>query len=948
MSELRELAAYLDAFEAEPPPMNVGLVAGENLRRGSGLSAAPASGASSQPITWFGASKVQEAIRTQKSITLTEVNGRKVTVLGVPQTVGGRALKPGDQFFHDPGTKKVLAIKLLAQTKSETARAAAPPKPAPSASTYAVSKLQELLRAVGSPASAKLKDGKWGPTTQAEWQRAAQALGVAASSSGKTGATQATVSVAAYNALEQRARAVSLGMAQPLFGAAKPAAAKPAAAPKPAAAKPAQPSKAGLSKVSVATLQDIVTKLGAKIARDGLFGPATKKAWQQSAAKRKLDTAFDRAAPNEAWVHPATLQALAVSAQTAATPPAPVVPKPKTVVKKPAAKSTDPSKTGMTKVNVGQVQDVVRALGSTIKRDGLFGPNTANAWKTAATRRKLDGAIDRAGPIEAWVVPATFQALSAQVGDKKAEPKTAPISAKPPPTPVAPKPGGAPSSNLEPITQAQLALVLSGFGKKPANAAELQLLWAALAKARGLDGNSMTSAKGLEVVPRTRDALITEATLLKNVQGIVARSVASVPVKSFQEALKFANQVDAYKGRFANITVTGTWNKASEDAFFIYFNIPSGNIPMWEKAFPSLVSKDKKAIKLPADFAVSVAKGATNYAQLKTAITKKETADKQVASSAKALDDRISAQVGKASTLISVFALQQALSEIREKQKEGSVPGPVLPGILLTGTWDANTNKGLYESFSDKIWGADTIPAGVWDKVVTRLLVKSASSGVSGLFGVFGDLAQNPQANYIKLPPEVASRVQALAAAFVARSAAKGQMTESKDVQIPVPAGGSLVAGDPILVTGRTAAQEAAPVTGEQIQVPIIESPDGARADIAPGPMPIFLPEPPPAPSPIYVPQPSPAPEPSFAPEPDMPLPAEPFPGASGSTQSVTGPTINIQVPEQQPAEQKSDTAIIVLAGLAGLAAAFLLFQGEREHREQRRNTGSRRTGGRI
>lgn len=945
-SHLGELAAYLDAFEGDPDVMNVGLVAGENLRRPRALHGLAATPSSNQPITWFAASKVQEAIRAKKNLSLKEVNGRIVTALGVPQTVGGKALKPGDQFYYDPGTKQVLAIRPLAQTNAEAARAATPtPKPAPSASTYAVSKLQELLRAVGSPASAKLKDGKWGPTSKGEWERAARALGMDASSSGAVGATQASVSVATYNALEQRARAVALGVQKPLFGAAAPTPAKgsrsPAGptpvAPKPSASagKPTQPSKAGLAKASVAAIQALEIKLGAKIAQDGLFGPATKKAWAQSATKRKLDPTFDRAGPNEAWIAPATLQALTAAA-TSAKAPAPI--KPKTVAKTPAAKSTDPSKSGMTKVNVGQVQDIVRALGSTIKRDGLFGPATTAAWKTAATRRKLDGAFDRAGPIEAWVVPATFKELSAQVGDKKAEPKTTPISAKTPPAPVVPKPGGAAPSTLEPITAGQLGDILKAFGMK-AEKGTLQLTWAVLAKKFALDGNSMLTAKGLEVVPKTRDRLLKEAHLLLNAANFVATSTASVPVKSFQEALKFANGNATYKGRFANVAITSQWNKATEDAFFIYFNIPAANIPYWEKALPSLVSSDKKTVKLPPTFAASVASDAAKYAQTSVLIAKKEAEAKAVSTKSKAaasaLFARIDALVGKATTLVPVFTLQQALSELREEQKEGRLPGPVLPGISLTGVWDASTNQALLKSFGDKLWGPDD-PGTAWGTLVNRLLVKTASSGVSGLFGVFGDLAQDPQANHINLPPDVAKRVQSLAADFVSRSTDKGAMTESKEPVAPVviPSGATkTVAGGPILIQGQLPqpAPAPAPVTGEQIQVPSIETPEGERVDFAPAPpapVPYIAPPPPP---PVYVPMPSQEP---------LPIPQE----GGDTSQSVTGPTINIQAPA--PAESGTDWGMVSLAAAAGIAAAFLLFSGEREHRAARGNP--RRPGDRM
>lgn len=956
MNDLAILGQYLAAYDSPPPVLNVGLTAGENLvRRPSALSSLAAT--PSSPLTWLSLAKVQQAVKSKTNLTVPDVSGARLVALGKPTPIGGRTFQAGDQVFYDPGTKKVIASKTLAQLRAEESRAAAPKKAeVPSSSTRSVAAIQEVLRGVGSPASKRLTDGKWGPTTKGAWETAARAIGADATSAGKPGARQATVSTAAFVALEQRARAVALGVQPPLFGASK-APAKPAAAPppakKPAGPAPVIPSPAPGANFKVLELQRIVRRLGAKIAADGKYGPKTAGAWQSAASSRGLDPSIARVSGTVARVSPATAAALKAAAPVSVPKPAPPPPVPKPAkAAKPAAppkpklvapKPTEPAKSGMTKVSVGQIQDIEIALGAKIKRDGFFGPKTVRAYQMSAKKRSLDPTISRAGPIEAWVVPATFEALSKLVGDKKPAPKGAPVSVKPEvQKPVIPAPSGAPATGLEPIVQGVLGTILKAFKKAPKTPQELQATWTAIAKSKGLDPRSALTPRGLEVLPATREKLYADAKLYLELVELLAQSQTAVPVKKLQQALRFANQTDAYKGRFNTITDTGTWNDKTEAAFPVYFNIPAANIPLWDKAFSKLVSADKKTIKLPSNFAIQAAKAAVQYAQLKGEVAKREQATKAAAGAAKALSDKAAQVVAGATDTVSVFALQQALTELRKKQQEGKLPGTPIPAVKLTGKWDAVTDRTFFEAFVDDIWGAPSVPTQTWDSVVKRLLVVSPAKGLSGLYGMFGELAVvTSSANYIKLPPALARVVQNEAAAFVARSAKSGEMKESEpDITVPVtkPSGGT-VRGGPVLIQGKAPTPPPppppAPKPVTQAQVPVIETPEGEQVDLDTDreqPVPIAPPPTPaPAPAPIFI---------QAPPAPEVRLPdsaADAAAGAGGessATQSVTGPTINIQVPQQAAAPEKSSSGTMIAIAVA-IGTAFAVFAG-RERKERR------------
>jgi hypothetical protein len=639
---------------------------------------------------------------------------------------------------------------------------------------------------------------------------------------------------------------------------------------------------------------------------------------------------------------PPALSPVKAKAKAKAPAAKPAAVKAKVPAPKPAskAKPTEPSKAGMSKANVGQIQDILIKLGAKLKRDGLWGPATAAQWVSSAKRRKLDGTINRAGPMDAWIVQPAFDELARIAGVKGAAPQGQPVSAKTEPAKPSLTPGGAPMSRLEPITAAQLQAVFKAFNKSPKKAPEIQAAWVEVAKANKLDGTSSITKQGLEVVPKTRDELVKKAARRIDAAKMIAASKMLISVKTLQQAMKFANQTPTYSGRLSGVGVTGTWDGKTEDAFFVYFNIPAENISTWELALKTLVTKNKSLVKLPPNFATQANKDAANLSKVKKTVAKAEAAQKKAATAAKkeaqVVDVDIAANAARANTLVSVFTLQQALSEIRERQSAGAVPGPLLPGIKLTGKWDANTDKALYASFSDAMWGGQTIPKGAWPKLLNRVLVKSQSKGVAGLYGVFGDLAAAPTgANFIRLPAATAQKIQALAADFVARSAKSGAMTESREAEAEaaLPAAGR-VAGEPILITGRAPFAPAPapmpapiPITGEQMQVPMIES-DGERVDLAPAPMPA------PTPAPVFIPQPSAAAA-AMAPI-AMPSEEQSFaPPAAAEPTAIAPPTM----PAAETKPESSNTLGIALAVVAGASAAYLLFAGEKEHRQQQRAT---------
>jgi peptidoglycan hydrolase-like protein with peptidoglycan-binding domain len=84
------------------------------------------------------------------------------------------------------------------------------------------------------------------------------------------------------------------------------------AAPKAAASVQVGPAKVAPTRdASVADLQNILNKRGAKLKKDGLYGPKTAGAWSAAARGEGLPTTITRVGPKVARVIASTYEALA-------------------------------------------------------------------------------------------------------------------------------------------------------------------------------------------------------------------------------------------------------------------------------------------------------------------------------------------------------------------------------------------------------------------------------------------------------------------------------------------------------------------------------------------------------------------------------------------------------------------------------------------------------------
>ena len=76
-----------------------------------------------------------------------------------------------------------------------------------------------------------------------------------------------------------------------------------------------------------------------------------------------------------------------------------------------ASASFGPPMPAQQSVRVLELQKIITAHGGKLKRDGLYGPITANAWGKLANSKGLPPTISRGGPTIAKVVPSTYEAL---------------------------------------------------------------------------------------------------------------------------------------------------------------------------------------------------------------------------------------------------------------------------------------------------------------------------------------------------------------------------------------------------------------------------------------------------------------------------------------------------------------------------------------------------------
>lgn len=910
LDDLKTLAAYLDGYEEPTLEGNVGLYARQNMvvdaqprgevARVSARQAGLTDGLSALPVTWFSLALAQRAVATKQDNTLPDVSGGKVVLLGTPRVVGGKSLRPGDQFFFQPLTKSIEAIKPFAQLKQE----AQGPQAGPGNVFETAPNLRAILRSLGSQV---LSSGPADPELVREWQRIATANNLNPSVNAKTGDWKLAVSAPTVSMLRVRARNVGRTPApaatahQPQMPVkSAPSGTRPTAAPKP-----------GMTVALVSELQSILKGIGySKLAQDGKWGPNTQKAWQTATVRRNLDATIGRASASEAWVVPATLAAMRTTtsiptgaftkrpSSKPASVPAPIaapVPahnvaggsifsrSPTAVAVLPTAdvqavlvklgeprqgltdgkygkltfgayarqaiklgkdpliegvagdprkvgvfketwaalltasnavanaakpdpakpvkpngkvKPDQPSKTGMVKANVGALQDALRTLGAKLKRDGLWGTDTQRAWQAVAKARKLDGALDRAGPMEAWAMPETLKVLTG-TASKPVKPDTKPDT-KPD---VKPQPDESKAVVLVVVPLATVNEIRITFGEPaPAKPSDIVVTWNKLAKKFKLDGTSTVQGAEFRAVAKTYQRLLAEATLLQNVRKLLGAATAGVTVSSLQKAIAVANVTGDFKGKFPQVKVTGTFDSPTFAGMLVLFRVPLAEVPVWNAARPKLVDKTNMKL-LPA--MADVVKGlAAQYEKNKAAIAAEKAKQEKVATREAKLLEKA---VGAANSTVSVFVLQQAVNEVRARQLDGTLKGSkTITQVGLTGKWDAATASALYATFAEMMWPEKRIEKSTWSALLGRLLSTTT-----------------PQS--IALPAGVVDKIKNMASKWVKRTGG-GSKDPSKPV-ISTPSGGGSTSG------GSTSGGGAAPVINVNVQnetqVPSISTPDG-------------------------------------------------------------------------------------------------------------------------
>lgn len=183
----------------------------------------------------------------------------------------------------------------------------------------------------------------------------------------------------------------------------------------------AQPLQSGLSRQTVASLQNILIGLGWRSttiprpgAKDfGLFGPKTAGAWAQSAGSRKLNPTFQRASATEAFVDPTTLAALAAQSQPVPTTTA-AAPRTST----PATRTAPaPTSSALVNASAADLYTILYSLGWTTKKlpkSSVYTAALAKSWATSATTRKLNTVLQPTAYADSVLVdPKTLAALQA-------------------------------------------------------------------------------------------------------------------------------------------------------------------------------------------------------------------------------------------------------------------------------------------------------------------------------------------------------------------------------------------------------------------------------------------------------------------------------------------------------------------------------------------------------
>ncbi len=776
--------------------------------------------------------------------------------------------------------------------------------------------------------------------------------------------------------------------AAPKKVAAKPASKKPAAkAPaktavkataKPVAApKAVTPGNTGLVKTTVKKAQEILNNLGAKLKADGLFGPGTAKAWATAATAKKVDTTFKRISGTEVFVDPKTLTTLsAATPAKAAAKSAPA--KSVTPAKAVATKATEPSKTGLIKTTVKNVQEILNRLGGKLKVDGLFGPGTAKAWATAAKAKKYDGTFDRASSTEAWVDPAAFASLSSTL--PKATTKVSLAPATKSSGSLATKASEPSKTGLTKISIGAAQDILNKLGAKikrdglfgPTTAKA----WGTAAKAKKTDavfdragpmeawvdpkalaalsskaGVSAQAAASEEVAPASAEPTTpappapepAPAAEEFAAQQLIKQTTVAVPILMVQQAELMANKTPAQAGRYIGVEETGEWDDATERGFYILFSIKAPYDGIWKIALPQLV--DGSSVKLLPKQASDVQSLAKLWLDNKA---KEEAAANappappeptpEVEKPAEAFNtQRVNEVVGRSTVILPVKVLQQALRQLFDLQQEGKIPSsPAIPLPQITGSWrQGSDDVGLLLGWGDKLYpyGVNVPPE---DKEAILSQIVFVSPTLNGLRGFGGLRFRNlsglrgfgavTDGNAIKLPPEIIANIQSLASDYVAKTAQSQPQSDSSQVLLPTQ--GGQVALEPELITGR------APTIGQSqpVYAPPVQAPMPYQDQIQ-APAPISLtPNFPdvtnnsyftPAPAPVAAPAVAPTFEPSTSTSLTIPV----------ATNLTIGPTI-APPPVAAPAPAEESSSIGLILGILGVGAiAVLALKGKDERK---------------
>lgn len=863
--------------------------------------------------------------------------------------------------------------------KSPAKKAAAPRQPVtrptaaskPGMQKVSVGAVQDILLSLKVGIGAAGRDGLWGSNTQNGWVSAAGARGLDPTIN-RAAPNEAWVMPATFAALAAAAAAPKKIVGEPEAPVEPPA-------PAPAPGEPAGNMTAPLS---VADIQlSILIPLGwSKKGRDdGKWGPKTQAAWADSAKRRGLDPwTMSKTGAQTVIVRPATYAKLSADAAKKAAP----VPAPKKKTPAPSGKPTAPSKTGLQKVTVGAVQDILLALKVSVGksgRDGEWGPDTQKGWVSAAAKRKLDPTIDRAGPNDAWVAPETFRKLGVEAGLVKPEPKPS----KEEPVPPAPAPGPAPKpaapapdkpADVVVVEPSQIGNVFRNCAVAiPGNVDGFKAAWAKLTAQENAPGAKRVPGDaylqpvkgGVEVSKTTFDLLSDRCTKRAASRELIAMATVTVPVKLLQQALQQFKE-------FGKLKVTGTWNIATETGFIKYIVNQPKAVQIWEKALPRLLGSEKKSVRVtpaqaeligklakqqqqrkkakkqsakllnfldatkPAllallndtDLLDAVIPAAATFAQLKpiyaqmvlaqsksantemlpgekpgTVRVHKDSVKLLEAAGKGAVPAFIAPVLQRSTVRVSALLIGQAMSRVRELQQEGKAsglgPGGTLPAWKSAAQF-ARQWQAPYTSFLERAVGTMLYPDPKQQAVLTDKIfattIESLRSKAAGPKEVVGG------GDYIMLPPDAAKTLEGYASEYVA--AQGGQVEPVLDV--PIPSQPGKVQGEPVLITGRVDGPPEQPLVtptpvpqGQNIQVPVIQTPEGPRSDITTGAT-----------------QTGPTTAAGGAVGPTTAGGAQVGPTQAGGAQvgpqtaggaqvtgpSITGPSINIQIPSAAPA----------------------------------------------